>query len=310
MAEHVVCYSKFRRLSARCQQVIPRRRRHTGGAIDPVARALAAKLPALLGQPLVIDNRPGANTAIAAGAVARADDAYTLLLTSTNTHAIHTIQAPRGYDAITGFTPIAGVSRGDFLMAINASIPATTLPEFIAYAKARPGQISAGAASLGNADHLSAELFKLATGVELTTVAYKGAGPALLDLLAGRVQMMITTKSLVQSHIDAGKLRMLAYTDRPADQPGVPTFAQHGLKDFDTFGLMTMVLAPPNMPAPVVAKLTAAIQRALETPETQAALAAVNQRAAYLSPSDLRARMVSDGTRFADIIQKARIKFE
>ncbi|RYY80430.1 MAG: tripartite tricarboxylate transporter substrate binding protein, partial [Comamonadaceae bacterium] len=92
-----------------------------GGAIDPVARALALKLPALLGQPLVVENRPGANTAIAAGAVARAEDAYTLLLTSTNTHAIHTIQAPRGYDAITGFTPVAGISRGDFLMAINAA---------------------------------------------------------------------------------------------------------------------------------------------------------------------------------------------
>ncbi|RYY54566.1 MAG: tripartite tricarboxylate transporter substrate binding protein, partial [Comamonadaceae bacterium] len=172
------------------------------------------------------------------------------------------------------------------------------------------GQISAGAASLGNADHLSAELFRLATGVELTTVAYKGAGPALLDLLAGRVQMMITTKSLLQTHIESGKLRMLAYTEQPAGQAAVPTFAQYGLKDFDTFGLMTMVLAPPSMPAPVVAKLTAAIQRALDAPETRAALAAVNQRAHYLPPADLRARMVSDSTRFAEIIQKAQIKFE
>ncbi len=282
-----------------------------GGALDPIARILGPKLTTLLGQPIVIENRPGANTAIAAGAVAKAEpDGYTLLFTSASTHVIHTIQAPRGYDAVQGFTPVAAVSAGDYMMAINASVPANTLQEFIAYGRANPDKISAGAAGSGNADHLAAELFKLNTGIKLTSVPYKGSAAALMDLVAGRVQMMITTQSLMQPQVDAGKLRMLAYTYQPTDKPAVPTFAQAGVQGFETFGLLNMVLAPPGTPAPVIARLSGAIERALEMPDTSAAIAAVNQSAYYLSPAALRERLTSDSVRFADIIKKADIKFD
>jgi tripartite-type tricarboxylate transporter receptor subunit TctC len=282
-----------------------------GGALDPIARILAPKVGALLGQPIVIENRPGANTAIAAGAVSRAEpDGYTLLFTSAATHVIHTIQAPRGYDSVKGFTPVAAVSRGDYMMTINASVPAKNLQEFIAYGRANPGLISAGAAGAGNADHLAAELFKLATGINLTSIPYKGAAPALLDLVAGRVQMMITTQSLMQPQVDAGKLRIMAYTYQPTDKPAVPTFAQAGLQGFETFGLLNIVLAPPDTPAPIVAKLSGALQRVLEMPETKASIAAVNQSAFYMPPAALRERLVGDSVKFADIIQKADIKFD
>jgi tripartite-type tricarboxylate transporter receptor subunit TctC len=282
-----------------------------GGALDPVARAVGQRLAAVLGQPVVVDNRPGANTAIAAGAVAKAEpDGYTLLFTSVTTHVIHTLQAPRGYDSIKDFAHVAAVSRGDFVMAIHPSIPANTLPEFIAYGKANPDRISAGAGGSGNAEHVAAEMFKLATGVNVTTIPYKGSGPALVDLLAGRTQMMITSQSLVQAQIDAGKLRLLAFTYQPAGKPPVPTFAQYGLKDFDKFGLMNIILAPAATPAPVVAKLTAAIERVLEMPDTKGAIAAVNQTAHYLPPPALRNKLTGDSALFAEIIRKADIKFD
>lgn len=282
-----------------------------GGAVDPIARVLGQRLSVVLGQPVIIENRPGANTSIAAGAVAKADpDGYTLLFTSVATHIIHTLQAPRGYDAVKNFTPIAAVARGDFVMATHPSIPGSTLADFIAYGKAHPGTISAGTGASGNAAHLATELFEMSTGVDVTTVQYKGSGPALLDLLAGRTQMMITSQSLLQPHIDAGKLRLMAFSFQPAGKPPVPTFAQYGLKDFDKFDLVNMILAPPGTPAPVVAKLAAAIARVLEMPDTKSAIASVDQTAYYLSPSALHDKLVADSALFAEIIRKADIKFE
>lgn len=282
-----------------------------GGALDPVARAVGQRLAVVLGQPIIVDNRPGANTAIAAGAVTRSEpDGYTLLFTSVTTHVIHTLQAQRGYDAIKDFAHVAAVSRGDFVMAIHPSIPANTLAEFIAYGKENPGKISAGAGASGNAEHVAAEMFKLATGVTVTTIPYKGSSAALVDLLAGRTQMMITSQSLVQTHIDAGKLRLLAFTYQPSGKAPVPTFAQYGLKDFDKFGLMNIILAPAATPAPVVARLTAAIQHVLDMPDTQAAIAAINQTAYYLPPAALRDKLSGDSALFAEIIRKADIRFD
>ena len=282
-----------------------------GGAVDPIGRALAAGLPPLLGQPIVVVNRPGANTGIATGALFRAEpDGYTLLINTPITHALHTIQAPRGYDSIKGFTPIATVSRGDWVMVINASVPANSLPEFIAYGRANPDKISAGVSGSGNSDHLGTELFKHVTGLKFTTVPYKGGGPALLDLVAGRVQMMIASQSIVQPQIDAGKLRLLAYINQPSVETQVQSFAQLGLKGFEVFGTILMVLGPPNMPAPILAKLTKAIERALDTPEIRTMIAKASQRAFYEPPAVLHERLVSANAVFTDIIQKTGIKFD
>jgi tripartite-type tricarboxylate transporter receptor subunit TctC len=282
-----------------------------GGALDPVARIVANKVGPMLGQAIVVENRPGANTAIAAGAVNKAEpDGYLLLFTSPSTHIIHTLQQPRGYDPITGFTPVAAVSRGDYMMAINATVPANTVQEFIAWGKANPDKIAAGASSPGNSDQLASELFKLQTGIKMVTVPYKGAGPALLDLVAGRTQMMITSQSLLQPQVDAGKLRFLAFTSQPSDKPPVTTLGQAGLTGFETFGLLNIILAPPNTPQPIVDKLTSAVKTALEMPDVKSQIAAVNQRAFYMPPQGLRDRMTHDIDRVKDIIKRADIKLE
>lgn len=281
-----------------------------GGAVDPIARVVGQGLSAALGQPIVVDNRPGANTALAAGALVKSEpDGYTLLFTSSNSHVVHTIQAPRGYDSIKDFAPVAAVSRGEYLMVIHPSVPAATLAEFIAYGKANPGKINAGAGSTGN-EYLAAEMFKLVTGVNLTTVRYKGSAQALLDLLAGRTHMMITSRSLAQKQADAGKLRVLAYIQPPADRPSATTFAQAGLKGFETFTLTNMILAPRATPAPVVAKLTETIQRTLETPEVRSGIEAVSQIPFYLPPQALHDKLEADSARLGDLIRTAAIKFD
>jgi tripartite-type tricarboxylate transporter receptor subunit TctC len=282
-----------------------------GGALDPIARALGARMGGFLGQPIVVENRPGGGTAIAAGAVAKGEpDGHTILITSPITHVLPTMQMPRGYDAIKDFAPISAVSRGDFSLAVHPSVPAKTLAEFIAWGKANPDKISASISSTGGADHLATELFKLATGIKLTIVPYKGSGPALVDLLAGRIQMMIIAHSLVQQHIEAGKLRMLAYATQPVDKPPAPTLVQAGMKEFEPFITMNIILAPAATPAPVVAKLASAIQRSLETPETRSAIQSANQVPFFMPPDKLREKLVNDSAFFADIVQKTGIKFE
>ncbi len=277
-----------------------------GGALDPIARALAAQLPALLGQPIVVVNRPGGNTSIASAAVSRAEpDGYTLVINSPTTQVLHTMQAPRGYDAVNGFSPIASVSHGDWVLAVHAAVPANNLPELIAYGRAHPDKLSAGVTGAG-----TAELFKHATGIKFMSVPYKGSGAAMIDLVAGRVQIMISTKTVLQPQIDAGKLRLLAYTSQPAGEPPVPTFAQAGLKGFEVFGTTLIVLGPPNMPAQTVTRLTNAIERAIQMPETRAMLANVNQRPFYEPPTAVRERLVAANALFTDIIQKTGIKFE
>ena len=282
-----------------------------GGALDPIARALAAQLPPLLGQPVVVVNRPGGNTSIASTAVHRAEpDGYLLVINSPTTQVLHTMQAPRGYDPIKGFTPVATVSHGDWVLAVHASVPAETLPAFLAYARANPQKVSAGVTGAGTADHMGTELFKHAAGLNIMSVPFKGSGPALVDLIAGRVQMMISTKTVLQPQIDAGKLRLLAYTSQPPGETSVPTFAQHGLAGFEVFGTTLMVLGPPDMPAAIVNKLSSTIEHAIQMPETKAMLAKVNQRPLYDAPEGTRKRLVTAQATFSDIVRKTGIKFE
>jgi tripartite-type tricarboxylate transporter receptor subunit TctC len=282
-----------------------------GGALDPIARAIGQRLTVSLGQPVIVENKPGGGTSIAATAVTKGEaDGYNLLFTSPITHVVHTLQAPRGYDSVKDFAAISAVSRGDFSLVVHPSVPANTLPEFIAWGRANPDKISASLSGIGGADHLATELFKLQTGIKLTGITYKGSGPALVDLLGGRTQMFIIAHSLAQQHVEAGKLRVLAYTAQPVGKPPVPTFAQAGLKDFEQFVTMNIVLAAAATPQPVIARLSAAIKDALENPETRTAITAANQAPYYMTPAALYAKLVNDSAKFADIVQKTGIKFE
>jgi tripartite-type tricarboxylate transporter receptor subunit TctC len=280
-----------------------------GGSVDPIARIVMPKLGDLLGAPIVIDNRGGGNTAIGAGMVAKATpDGYTLLFTAASTHVIHTLQTTLPYDSIKDFAPVATASRSDYMMAVNASVPVKTLPELIAYAKANPGKLNYGSSGIGNSNHLAMELFNIRTGVKIVHVPYKGGGPALLDLTAGRVQMMLSNEPLLQPQVDAGVLRALAYTAQRPGMPPEPTFAQYGLKDFDGMGSLNVMLAPAGTPEAVIEKISAAMQKVLAMPDVKTAIANQQQRAYYQSPAELGQQMRADRAKFVEVIDKAHIQ--
>lgn len=280
-----------------------------GGSVDPIARVLTTKLGELLGQPFVIDNRPGGNTAIGAGMVAKAaPDGYTVLFTATSTHVIHTLQSSLPYDSLKDFAPVASVSRSSYMLAVHKSVPANTLPELIAYAKAHPGQLNYGSSGTGNSNHLAGELFNIRNGVKIVHVPYKGGAPALQDLVAGRVQMMITNVPLLQPQVDAGALRALAYTSQQPGMPPVPTFTQYGLPDFEGLESINAVLAPAGTPEAVIARLSAAMQKVLAMPEVQKAIEDQKQYAYYQPAAELGARMRTDRAKYVEVIEKANIQ--
>jgi tripartite-type tricarboxylate transporter receptor subunit TctC len=280
-----------------------------GASVDPIARVVGLKLGEILGQAIIIDNRPGGNMAIGAGMVAKAPaDGYTLLFTAATTHALHTMQTNLPYDSIKDFAPISMVSRSAYMMAIHSSVPAKTLPEFIAYAKANPDKLNYGSSGIGNLNHLAVELFNMRTGTKLVHVPYKGGAPALQDLVAGRVQVMISNVPVLQPQVDGGTLRALAYTSQAKGGPNVPTFSQLGLPEFEGVESVNVLLAPAGTPEPVLAKLNAAVQKALSSPDVIAAIEKQKQEPAYSTPAQLGERMRADKAKYSEIIDKANIK--
>lgn len=280
-----------------------------GASVDPIARVVGLKLGELLGQPIVIDNRPGGNMAIGAGMVAKAPpDGYTLLFTAAATHSIHTLQTNLPYDSLKDFAPVAPVSLASYMIAVHRSVPVRTVPELIAYAKANPGQLNYASSGVGNANHLAVELFNIRTGVKITHVPYKGGAPALLDLAAGRVQMMITSIPLLQPQVDAGNLRALAYSSpQPAMGP-VPLFSEVGLEDLARIESINVILAPAATPAAIITRLSEAVRKALASPAVIAGLENQKQSPFFLMPAELGERMRNERARYVEVIEKANIQ--
>jgi tripartite-type tricarboxylate transporter receptor subunit TctC len=282
-----------------------------GGSVDPIARVVALKLGELLGQPVVIDNRVGGNTSIAAGFVAKAPaDGYTLLFTAGSTHVIHTLQSNLPYDSLKDFAPVAMVSRAGYMIAVHPSVPAATLPELVAYARAHPGQLNYGSAGIGNANHLAGELFNILAGTKIVHVPYKGGAASLQDLVAGRVQLMISVIPTLQPQVEAGNLRALAYTSQQPGMAPVPTFAQYGMPDFEAIESLNVLLAPAATPEPVIARVASAMQRVLAMPDVKTAIENQKQFAFYRSPAELGERMRSDRAKYAEVIEKAQIQLK
>ncbi len=280
-----------------------------GASVDPIARVLALKLGELLGQSIIVDNRPGGNLAIGAGMVAKAPpDGYTLLFTAAASHSIHTMQTNLPYDSLRDFAPISMVSRSAYMMVIHSSVPARNMQEFIAYAKANPGKLNYGSSGIGNLNHFAVEMFNLEAGTQLVHVPYKGGAPALQDLVAGRVQVMISNVPVLQPQVDAGILRALAYTSQAKGGPAVPTFAQLGLPAFEAVESINVLLAPVATPEPIIAKLSAAVQKALTMPDVVTAIENQKQTPVSSTPAQLGERMRSDKARYSEVIDKARIK--
>ncbi|MGO4305469.1 Bug family tripartite tricarboxylate transporter substrate binding protein [Cupriavidus sp. RAF12] len=235
-----------------------------GGTTDLLGRVLASRLSETLGQQVVVDNRPGAGGTIGSDAVAKAPaDGYTLLFGTVGTQSINTSLYKRlPYDAQKDFTPVALFAGVPNILVVNPKVPANSVKELVAYAKAHPNALNMGSAGNGTTNHLSGELFKSMANVQIVHVPYKGSGPAMADLLANQVQLMFDNLPGSLPHVKAGRLRALAVTSatRSPALPDVPTMAEAGISGYEAavwFG----VVGPKGMPADVVAKLSAEITR-------------------------------------------------
>src|SRR5215472_691079 len=282
-----------------------------GGGNDIVARLMGQWLQERLGQPFVIENRPGAASNIAADVVVNAPaDGYTLLLANFSNGANATLYKNLRFDFIRDFVAVAGIVRVPNAILVSSSVPASTIPEFIAYAKANPGKVAMASAGVGSTGHLAQELLKMLTGIETVHVPYRGNGPALTDLLGGQVQALIASLPSAIEYIKAGKVRGLAVTSaaRADMTPDLPTVAEFvpGYEVSSWYGIGV----PRNTPADVVATLNREVNAGLADRATMARLAQEGGLAMPGTPDDF-ARLIADEIeKWAKVIRAANIKAE
>ena len=282
-----------------------------GGAFDITARLIGQWLSERLGQPFVIENRPGAGGNIATEAVARAPaDGYTLLLVGAPNAINTTLYQKLNFNLIRDIAPVAGIDREPQIMVVNPSIPAKTVPEFITYAKARPGKVSMASQGIGGSGHLTGELFQMMAGVNVVHVPYRGAGPALSDLLGGQVEFMFAAAPSAIEYVKTGKLRGLAVTTTARSEAltDVPTVAEFlpGFEASSWYG----VGAPKATPAEIVEKLNKEINAGLADPKIKARLADLGGAALPGSPADFGKLVADETEKWGKVIRAANIKAE
>jgi len=284
-----------------------------GGAADLVARLIGIKLADALGQAVVIGNRGGAGGTIAAAAVAKSDpDGYSLLLNTIATHGIGPhLYANLPYDPVKDFAPIILVAKLPLVMAVNADLPARSVAEVIALAKARPGELAFASAGNGGAPHLAGELFKSLTGTDLLHVPYRGSGPAVVDLVAGRVAIMFDAAPSLMPFIIAGKLRVLAAASpqRHPLLPDIPTFAELGLPAMD-IALWYGLVVPGQTPRPVVQRLSTELAKILDMPDIRKSLIDQGADPKGGTPDEFAAFMQAEQARWGPVVKDAGIKPE
>ena len=285
-----------------------------GGTTDILARETAQRLTQTLGQSFVVDNRPGAAGNIGAELVAKSPpDGYTMLMGTVGTHAINaSLYQKMPYDHVKDFVPVVLVAGVPNVLVVNPSVPVKTVQELIDYAKANPGKLNFASSGSGTSIHLSGELFKTMTGVQMQHVPYKGSAPALADLTGGQVQLMFDNLPSALALIKAGKLRAIAVTSlaRSNALPDVPTIAESGLPGFEAsswFGL----LAPAGTPKDVVTKVNAEVAKWLATPEAKEKLAGQGAIVASgLSPEDFTRHIASETTKWQKVVKDSGAKVE
>ena len=278
-----------------------------GGAADITARLIAQWLTDQLGQQFIVENRPGAGTNIGTEAVVNAaPDGYTLLLVSVANTVNATLYEKLTFDFLYGIVPVAGLMRGPLVMDLALSVPAKTVPEFIAYARANPGKINMASAGNGTPSHMAGELFKLSTGLDLVHVPYRGAAPALTDVLAGQVQLLFDNLPTSLEHIRAGKVRAVAVTtaERSPAVPDLPTVAEFvpGYEVSSWFGIG----APRGTPAAVIDKLNATINDGLADTKLQARIAEMASVPMRLSPAQFATLIVTESSEVGEGGQTVR----
>jgi len=284
-----------------------------GGGTDTGGRVIAEQLGRRWGQPVIVENKGGAAGQIGADFVAKArPDGYTLLLGNIGTQAINPLLYPKmPYDADKAFAPVSLVAELPLAMMVNPAVPAKTAAEFIALAKAKPGQLSYSSSGAGGAPHLAAEMFKDQTGAFILHVPYRGGGPAIADLLAGHVQLSFMTALEASGHIKAGKLRALAVTGdkRVSAFPDVPTLAEGTIPGFNAISWIGL-LAPAGTPQDVQDKIAADVRAVLADEAVKARFVALGGVPRATSPAEFGKLIADDRARYAQIIRARKITIE
>jgi tripartite-type tricarboxylate transporter receptor subunit TctC len=284
-----------------------------GGTTDILARAAGLRMTEAWGQPVVIDNRPGAAGNIGAELVAKApNDGYTMLMGTVGTHAINaSLYARMPYDHVKDFAPVVLVAAVPNVLVVHPSVPANSVAELVAYGKANPGKLNFASSGSGTSIHLAGELFKVSTGLTMQHVPYKGSAPALTDLVGGQVQLMFDNLPSALPHIKAGRLRALAVTTaaRAPALPEVPTVAESGLPGFEAsswFGL----LAPAGTPADVIAKVNGELARWIASPEAKERLLAQGANPAGGTPEDFARHIAAETAKWARVVKASGAKVD
>ena len=283
-----------------------------GGGTDLTARLVGQRMAERVGQPVIIDNRPGAGTMLGTELTMRsAPDGYTLMIASAS-HAINpTLYRKVNYDPIRDFAPITLAISFPFVIAANPAVPVRNVKELIAHAKANPGRITYASSGTGSTNHLAGELFKATAGIDLLHVPYKGGGPAMNDAIGGQVSMIFGTVLETMPHVRAGRLRGLAVSSakRAAFAPELPTVAEDGLPGYDVTGWYAF-LAPAGVSRAVLARLNAEMTGVLEFPPVREKLLALGAEPWPTSPPKAQAFIASEVTRWGALIKSARVSAE
>jgi tripartite-type tricarboxylate transporter receptor subunit TctC len=283
-----------------------------GGPVDVVGRTVAQELFRQWGQPVIVDNRPGAGTTLGAGLVARATpDGYTLLVTSVSTVVAASIYSNLPFDAAKDLAPVAILAQTPLMFGVQPSLTAKSVQEFVSLAKAKPGQVRYGSAGQGTITHLSGELFKSAAKIDLVHVPYKGGAPSVAATMAGEVQAVFDQSAALLPHVQAGKLRALGVTSaRRVDiAPEVPTFVESGIAGFEVI-VWNAILAPAGTPASVIDLLNAHINRALKQTDVRERLNALGLTPVGGGVADFNRLYREEVARWARVSKEAGVKIE
>jgi tripartite-type tricarboxylate transporter receptor subunit TctC len=278
-----------------------------GGTTDLLGRMVADQLKTGLGATVIVENKPGAGTILGASHVAKAAaDGYTLLMATSTTMAINkTLYKTLPYDPVADFTPIALVAAVPFALIVTPSLPVNSLREFIAYAKSKPGELSYGSAGSGSPQHLGAEMLKTTAGLDLTHVSYRGSVPAMQDVIAGHIHLMVMDLQPALPHIRDGKLKVLGVTtaNRIAAAPDIPTLTQAGLADYELMAWQGVV-APAGVPRPIIDQLAAEIAKLASDPDMRAKLIGIAlEPLTGSTPDDFAAYVKREVNRWAPIVK-------
>jgi tripartite-type tricarboxylate transporter receptor subunit TctC len=284
-----------------------------GGGIDFAARTVQVPLQELLGQQMVVEYKPGAGGLLAATELTRAaPDGYTLLLANTGPFAIAPyLQAKMPYDPLRSFNYVGQISQGSYIAVTRPDHPARDLKEFVAWARANPGQVNFASAGKGSSTHLNGELLNQVTGLDLVHVPYKGSAPAVQDLIGGQTQILIDAGTVLLPQVKGGKLKALAVTGTKRDPqlPDVATVAEQGLAGVQSVGFQGLV-GPAGMPREVVDRLAAGLAKVLAVPEVQAKFAAAGAEVHYQGPEAFAAFVRADNEKWAKLIRDRKIQLD